>query len=92
LNPSAVQESNPARAKFSIHPNPNHGEFELSVNRDISGVLEIFNSVGDLVYQQTCYFAAGEKKAINLHSLSAGFYIIKISASDQIHQQRLIIK
>lgn len=60
-----------------VYPNPNKGEFIISLNLGVeNGLLEIYNSIGQLVLKQT--IADGQKK-INLKEQADGIYHLRIT-------------
>lgn len=69
-------------AFLSIHPNPNNGVFDIEFP-PYSGnlLLEIYNSTGQIIYQQKAGFA---KNTINLKENSSGIYIIVVRTEKEI--------
>jgi PKD repeat protein len=78
-----------------VYPNPNNGLFTLEVNSAEQDQLDlqIFNSLGELVYQEQMNVSGTLHKQINLNYLSNGVYFIRLQSSNQmIMMQRLIIQ
>lgn len=79
---------------LNVFPNPSKGRFEISLKGPLEGdvKLEVYNISGRLITQKTYTTAGDFKKLINLESLSAGLYILKISDNVRSANQKLVIK
>ena len=77
-------------AAFVVYPNPNNGEFTISVtglNKTPS--VEIYNTIGKLVYKDVL---TAEKNNFNTN-LAAGIYFLNIIENGKvIATQKLICK
>jgi len=74
---------------FSIYPNPASGNFTLELNSGFTATnIQIFNTLGALVYEQAISQLSTN---INLNA-PAGIYFVKVSDSDKMHTQKLIIE
>lgn len=74
--------------QIKIIPNPNHGEFLLSINRlDFNKkiLINIYNSIGEKIE-----FTQEDNK-IKLLKPVTGIYLIEIKISDSIYHNKLII-
>jgi hypothetical protein len=67
---------------FSIYPNPNQGEFNLSTG---TGNIQIFDLLGALVFETT----HTNNNQIDASVLPNGTYLVKIAGASQL--QKLII-
>ncbi len=69
-----------------IYPNPSQGIFMIEIPHVISeseAVIEIFNTVGNLVYSSSEIISAHDwKKEINLVAVVRGIYFIKIKTGN----------
>jgi GH18 family chitinase/chitodextrinase len=74
---------------ISVNPNPSNGFLFVEMNTiDASSVeVQIFDSFGHKVFSEANIQSGA---AINIQSLSAGIYIMKIKAGEQILTQRLV--
>lgn len=82
-------------ANLSISPNPARERTKLTidVNEDADGLIQIFNMQGKEVITQKRLLRAGTNM-IELPlaaSLGAGMYTVRVSASDKVLNQKLII-
>ena len=71
MRPKCIIESK----TISIHPNPNNGEFELSFNDFQIEKINIFNLLGELVFQKG--FSQDQSK-IDLSNQPAGIYLLEV--------------
>jgi hypothetical protein len=83
--------------KIDIIPNPNKGEFLLSVVKSGGQVeideLEIWDMEGRLIRNIPEHFIGAKyEKHINVSELGAGVYIIKLKNKDEIGLERIIIQ
>jgi hypothetical protein len=76
---------------FSIYPNPAHNGFTISFNKE-SGIqnreLKIYDVMGRAVQEEKIH---SQLSTVNCQ-LSAGIYLLKITAEDKIYQQKLFIE
>ncbi len=72
-----------------VFPNPNNGQFSLTVDM-ISGnpKLEIYNTVGQLVYHSA---TINNKELINLSNQSAGMYFIYLKSDESVEIGKVLI-
>ena len=64
----------------AIYPNPNHGQFSLSLPDEACEIL-IFNSLGQQVYQQS---NAKGMTAFNLGILNGGVYFVQVKSEEGV--------
>ena len=90
---------------FTIFPNPNNGTFNLVFNSQFGGAspleggprgvttLEIFNSLGQLIYSKQIHSADGNiNETITIDNLSSGIYFVRLSNGNNYSEQKLIIE
>jgi hypothetical protein len=75
--PTAINEIS-GNTSFSIFPNPTNGVFVVTSDAKLSQI-EIYNMLGEKVYAKTC---SNAKTEINISSLVAGIYFLKIVKHD----------
>jgi hypothetical protein len=73
---------------FQIMPNPSNGKFTITYNGSINGLVEIYNIIGERVYQSTINNSAS---IINL-SAAAGVYFVKVTNGQKLFTQKLVIE
>ena len=83
------------KLKIGVHPNPNNGEFQLSLNSENSKDLNlsIHNVLGQEVYNESLQSVVTLTKSLNLSHLEKGIY--NIILSDKIGRtqtQKIIIQ
>jgi len=81
---------------FTCYPNPAHGQinvvFELANNQD-SGVITIFNALGQHVYQtQTNVDAGLNVKQIPLQNIPAGNYYLSLQLGNDVITNSILIR
>ena len=77
-----------------LYPNPSNGTLHVPIQIDESGdvMLKIFNQYGQLVFNNTTYFNAGQSIAILPTSLKSGqYYVIVEKSGKRISAQDIII-
>jgi PKD repeat protein len=67
---------------FTIYPNPNDGNFNVSFNTDTKATykLELRNTLGQLIYQETLTdFTGSYSKQLNVEEFGNGIYMISLT-------------
>jgi hypothetical protein len=84
----------PEKIGFTVAPNPNNGNFNLSFNvtgRENLGIA-VINAEGREVYRQTQdNFSGNFKGSIRLNNPKAGIYLIKITHGLNQYMKRIVI-
>jgi len=82
-------ESNTKNTSISLYPNPTNGEFNLNVNSSqLNNVIEIYNSLGELIKKQE---VKELNSKINLSELASGIYHIRLmSGEKQVYKNKII--
>lgn len=82
------EEARLSENSVSIYPNPTHGLFTISLDRQIEGVLHIMNFNGNIVYTKEIK----EKEIhVDIQGQPAGIYFIKIQSNKTIITKKIII-
>lgn len=82
-------------AQLRIYPNPNDGEFNLSLTElqgeDVN--LEIFNTAGQRVFGEQ-FLATGNvtERQLQLKELSSGLYILSLQTSKGLIRKKFIVR
>jgi hypothetical protein len=82
-------------AAVDLHPNPNEGEFVLTMKEELSDLrISIFDIVGRLVFEDiwSGKHLDGEQRKINAGELENGVYFIHISSGNKTANKRMIIR
>lgn len=74
----------------SLYPNPTEGSFTLEMTKPVSqAAIEIYNSVGVLVYSQV---AVSVGNNLDISSLSKGLYWVRVSSSEGVIAAQELVK
>ena len=77
----------------SIYPNPNNGQFTLSINGAEGNMnMEIVNLAGQVIYTQHIEATSNFTTDIDVSEFATGVYYIKLSNNDGVKVNKLIIK
>lgn len=83
----------PKEPNLSIHPNPANDFVNVSIENVSSDVsVMIYNSVGQVVYQQKESADNGRNIVIDLNGLSTGTYILQIRSVENVWTKKIIKK
>lgn len=79
---------------FSIHPNPNSGEFSIFVDGKPVGnsILEIFNREGKLILQEKFDLDGPFQKTYDLSHLPKGVHLVRFSCGGYTKTLKLVIR
>lgn len=77
----------------SLQPNPGSGLFHLLFDWEVNAehTLEVLNSQGQLVYQETRYFE-GKKHPLDLEGFSKGLYVVNVKSAERQWKLLLVIQ
>lgn len=69
--------------EYAVYPNPSNGSFSIE-NKAGSGLvtIDVFDVLGQVVYQEQDYFEQAEAKLLDLKKLEAGNYWIQLKKND----------
>lgn len=71
-----------------ILPNPNNGRFQIGLAQKASGVIEISDLVGAVVYRSD--FNNQDDIAINMQDKPKGIYVVRVYTADKVYTEKLI--
>ena len=79
---------------FSIHPNPNNGNFTVNLRglHNEEYVFEIRNIIGQMIYAETFNGKAVDYVDLNLSESNKGVYFLTISNSKGKRTEKLVIR
>ncbi len=93
LAPVGVDESAKAIEGFTVSPNPNNGQFNVTVNAAKANFnLSVRNMVGQVVYNEAIAVNNILTKNIDLSNLNKGIYFVSIENGVNRKVQKVIIK
>ena len=77
---------------FSIFPNPNNGSFNISGSISNETVIEIVNSLGQLIYTKKLNSLNYFTEAISINNFVPGIYFVRLTNEVTITEQKMIIE
>jgi Secretion system C-terminal sorting domain len=78
---------------WSIYPNPTDGTFNLSyAGTNGAATVEVFDVTGRMVYNDRTALANGSVLNVEIGSLSAGNYNVRLTVNGERSEQRLMVK
>ena len=88
INTSATGVKDQLSHKINIYPNPNNGEFAISLNT-VKATVKIYDVNGKLIINE---IQNSTRKNYDLSNLQSGIYIVKIISNNEITTKRITIK
>ncbi len=79
----------------SIHPNPNKGDFILTLNNRMENLtVEVYSMEGKKIYSfsENKKIEKGYEKEIMLNGINKGIYMVKISSGHNFTVKKIVIK
>jgi hypothetical protein len=78
---------------MTISPNPNNGKFNLLFNK-IPGNLkvEVVDELGKLLFSQSSLNYVGTSFDINIGSVAAGIYLLKVTMNEETVIRKIVVK
>lgn len=86
---TGINENENWSSGISIYPNPTTSSFNVTIPASQTSFIEIYNSLGALVHQQT---TATEQNTINLSNQPNGLYFVKVINENGVIGMQKIIK
>lgn len=79
---------------FSIYPNPNKGQFNVSLNSSSNQniVITVYDIRGREIYNNTFLNSSNFNQSINLNSVQSGMYLVKVSDGDKQSTRKIIVE
>lgn len=85
-----IKENNKTQSKFKLFPNPsNNGIVTLKADNDFTKV-EVVNQLGSVVLSKSTSPVDG-KISLDLSSVAAGVYYVRISSANKLQTEKLVI-
>ncbi|MEO8761344.1 MAG: T9SS type A sorting domain-containing protein [Bacteroidia bacterium] len=85
---AGIENYNSYKPNFAIYPNPNKGNFKIELDKNLGYLftIEIFNSIGQLIYKES------SNAEIDVNGLANGVYTVKLTTSEGVNTKRLIVE
>jgi hypothetical protein len=80
LEPVGIADPDESQATNSIYPMPNNGMFTFTTPGGQTGSIRIFNTNGQIVYEQK---VSGDQPVINARQLSNGMYHVHFTSESK---------
>ena len=81
-----------SRSPVVVYPNPANSEIYVNIskikNTDVT--LTITDILGNALYFSSEYATSGYRKHIDIHTLPAGIYMVKVQVNDEVNISRLV--
>ena len=79
---------------FSIYPNPNKGQFMVSLNSSSNEnvMITVYDIRGRKIYDNTFENSSNFNQSINLNAVQSGMYLVKVSDGDKQATRKIIVE
>ncbi|MFN3917877.1 MAG: PKD domain-containing protein [Flavobacteriales bacterium] len=79
---------------INIYPNPSEGQFyiELKDNTNEEIKIEVFNGIGQLVYNKVIGNYSNQKALIDIHQHAKGLYLVRLTAGQNSGSKPIILR
>jgi len=76
-----------------VNPNPSNGNIRLSLPGSLTSNLkvELFNVLGDLVYNNSFDKSGGTKVPLQFSNLPKGIYLLKVLDGRVVYEEKVIL-
>ncbi len=92
---SGINETQTSMISMDILPNPNHGQFNLSLSSvtPITANITILNLLGEVVYSESnvSIDLLTETKDINIENFNNGVYFINVASKEAVFSKKLVL-
>ena len=95
---TSVNDINESNLNIEVYPNPNNGQFTLSMtNNNLNNEnvkLQVLNMIGQVVYTEIISSqdsGSSQKNDIQLSDLSVGTYFLQVLTSKEVFNRKIII-
>ena len=78
-----------AQKNITVRPNPATSNFTLELVENTPAQVQIFNIVGQMVYNQTTSEATVN---VNVNDLKAGIYMLRVTQNGQVYTSKVVVK
>lgn len=85
----SIKEQNNLSYNFEIYPNPGNGEFKIITNYNMEFTIDLYNSVGQLIYKNA---PITNNQTLNLSNQSDGLYYFVLSTKDFNLYKKVVLK
>jgi hypothetical protein len=85
-------KENASEWDVNVFPNPNDGQFTLSVHFPDQFGLEIYSARGEVVYQKSNLDGGNFEKVFDLSHLPKGVYTLRVRTGDGLYSRKFVIK
>jgi uncharacterized repeat protein (TIGR03803 family) len=77
---------------FSIYPNPTSGQFTINLNSSQNNyTIEVYNVMGEKIYQSVNKSPLGDLGVINLSSQPAGIYFVYLKSQEEVDVGKVLV-
>jgi len=88
FDPASVEDVN-KEVGLDIYPNPSEGSFLLTLPNENTGMVQVFDISGKLVYEAQNQFG---QTVLDLTNQKPGSYVVKFSTSETVRTSAIVIQ
>lgn len=79
---------------FSIYPNPNKGQFNISLNSSSNDNVNVtvYDIRGRKVYENAFENSSNFNQVVNLNNIQSGMYLVKVSEGEKQATKKIIVE
>ncbi|MBR4136752.1 MAG: T9SS type A sorting domain-containing protein [Bacteroidales bacterium] len=85
---SNVNVEDMEKENITVYPNPASSNLTVTLAGNEAATVQLFNLVGQQVYSETAVNSA----SINVSSLKAGVYMLKVSQNGKVYTSKVVVK
>ena len=78
-----------AQKNITVRPNPATSNFTLELAENTPAQVQLFNIVGQMVYNQVSTEATVN---VNVNDLKAGIYMFRVNQNGQVYTSKVVVK
>ena len=76
--------------KVTIYPNPNSGQFQISIeNNTKDALIEVYDVVGNIIERR---ITNGNQTTVDISNQAKGVYFVKVKQNDTVIVEKMIVK
>jgi hypothetical protein len=87
-------EERVSNSPFTLYPNPSDGHFKMQLHAIEADEIQlnVYNTLGKLVYAKTVGSKDGALISIDLGDVNSGLYLLELSEENKMWQKKIIVR